>query len=254
MLSLLNNLQLRIRSGLFYISYASLTAFVSFTAFIIVRFVSYRTRFAYISLWSRGCVFATRIFCGIRYEIEGIDNLPKDQPYVVLAKHQSQWETYFLMLLLKPITIICKKELLKIPGFGYCLSVIRPIAIARSQPKQALKDIQRIGLERLQKERIPVLVFPEGTRTDIGKTGKYARGGAALAIKAGVPVILISHNAGYCWPSGQFIKKPGLINIYISEPISSEGKTALELTNEAEQWIESHVLYKNESDNPAGVL
>lgn len=253
MLSLLNDLQLRFRSGLFYISYVALTVVISFVTFIFIRFFNYRARFSFISLWSRGCLVATRIFCGIRYQIHGIENIPKNQPYVVLAKHQSQWETYFLMLLLRPISIICKKELLNIPGFGYCLNLLKPIPIDRSQPKQALKDIQTVGLERLTNDKIPVLVFPEGTRTDIGKTGKYARGGAALAIKAGVPVIFISHNAGYCWPSDKFIKKPGLITIYISETISTEGKTALELTNEAEDWIENHVVYKSKSDKPVGV-
>lgn len=250
MLSSLNNLQLRIRSGLFYASYIILTVLFSLLAVVLLSFLPFRTRFTIIAYWSKFCILFTRIFCGIRYNITGLENLPKDQAYVVLSKHQSQWETYFLMQLLAPVSIICKKELLKIPGFGYGLSLLKPIAIDRSNPRQALKDIQTIGLQRLQEDKVPVLIFPEGTRTDIGKTGKYARGGAQLAIKAGVPVVFISHNAGYCWPSGEFIKYPGSVDIVISEPVTTEGKTALELTNEAESWIESHVVYRTETDKP----
>ena len=251
MLSSLNNLQLRVRSGLFYALYTLLTILFSFTAVILLAFLPFRTRFAVIAYWSKFCIFFTRLFCGIRYKVTGLENLPKDQPYVVLAKHQSQWETYFLMQLLAPVSIICKKELLKIPGFGYCLNLLKPIAIDRSNPRSALKDIQTIGLQRLQEDQIPVLIFPEGTRTNIGETGKYARGGAQLAIKAGVPVVFISHNAGYCWPSGEFIKYPGMIDIVISAPVASTGKTALELTDEAEQWIESHVAYRSDKDRPS---
>ncbi|NRB37349.1 MAG: 1-acyl-sn-glycerol-3-phosphate acyltransferase [Pseudomonadales bacterium] len=249
----MNHLQLSVRAGLFYASYALLSLVYFIFAALFISFFDFHIRCALMIYWSKICLFCTRYLCGIRYNVTGLENLPKDQPYVVLSKHQSQWETYFLMQLLSPVSIICKKELLKIPGFGYCLSLIKPIAIDRSQPRQALKDIQNIGFERLTIDKVPVLVFPEGTRTDIGKTNKYARGGAALAIKAGVPVVFISHNAGYCWPSGQFIKYPGMIDIFISKPVSSENITALELTNKAEQWIESHVAYHSEADKPVSL-
>ena len=250
MLSTLNKLQLGLRSGLFYSLYVLLTALFSLGAVLFISFLSFRTRFLLLSQWSRFCIFFARIVCGIRYNISGLEHLPKDQPYVVLSKHQSQWETYFLMHLLSPVSIICKKELLKIPGFGYCLGLLKPIAIDRSNPKQALKDIQSIGLQRLQEDQVPVLIFPEGTRTGIGEKGKYARGGAQLAIKAEVPVVFISHNAGYCWPSDKFIKHPGTIDIIISKPVSSVDKSARELTIEAESWIESQVRYHNETDKP----
>ncbi len=250
MIALINNLQLFIRSLLFYFFYGVMTIIVSSTAFITKPFLPFEKRYQVIAFWSRFSVYAARLFCGVRFQITGLEHLPKDQPYVVLSKHQSQWETYFLMYLLCPVSIICKKELLKIPIFGYCLALLKPIAIDRSNPKQALKDIQTKGLQRLLEEKIPVLIFPEGTRTAIGTQGKYARGGAALALKADVPVIFISHNSGYCWPSKKFIKHPGLIDIHISQPISPQGSTALELTKQAEQWIESRVSYRIESDKP----
>jgi 1-acyl-sn-glycerol-3-phosphate acyltransferase len=250
-LSKLIELTTKIRAIVFYFFYGLMTLFVSSAAFISKPFLPYHLHFAVVSSWSRFSVYAAKYLCGIRFEISGLENVPKDTPYVAIAKHQSQWETYFLMYLLSPICIVCKKELLKIPFFGYCLSQIKPIAIDRNNPKQALKTIQTDGLERLQQRRTPVLIFPEGTRTPIGQRGKYARSAAALAIKAQVPVILISHNAGYCWPSGSFNKKPGVISVHISAPINTDGRTARDITEEAEQWIEAHVVYHNEKDRPA---
>ena len=249
-LNMLNKLQLILRSVLFYFLYAIMTLVVSSLAFISKPFLPFHIHFLLISSWSRFSVFAAKYCCGIQFHVTGLENLPTDQPYVVLAKHQSQWETYFLMYLLCPVSIICKKELIKLPFFGYCLSQLKPIPIDRENPKQALRDIQTLGLERLQKDKMPVLIFPEGTRTEIGAKGKYARGGAALAIKADVPIICISHNAGYFWPSGQFHKTPGLIEVHISAPINPEGKTARELTLQAEEWIESHIVIPAHNDKP----
>ena len=83
-----------------------------------------------------------------------------------------------------------------------------------------------------------MLVFPEGTRSTSG-TKKYARGGAALAIESGAQLVLVAHNAGKHWPPHQFVKHPGTIQISISPPIKSEGQTAQELTETAQQWIET---------------
>ena len=95
------------------------------------------------------------------------------------------------------------------------------------------------GKHRIE-EGISVLVFPEGTR-NIEATKKYARGGAALAVESGAQLVLVAHNAGRYWPPHQFAKHPGTIQVSISEPIDSEGKTARELTQAAQQWIESKV-------------
>lgn len=251
MLSVANAFQLKIRSGLFYVLYVVLITLFSFGMLLMAAIAPFNIKAKFLAWWGKSCVWSLRVICGVKFNVTGAENLPKDQPYVVLSKHQSQWETYFLMQLLAPVSIICKKELLKIPGFGYCLSQLKPIPIDRSNPKQALRDIQTIGLQRLTEEKIPVLIFPEGTRTDLGKKGKYARGGAALAIAADVPVVFISHNAAYCWPSDEFVKLPGTVEISISEPINPAGMTARELTLQAEQWIESRVVYRNDSDKPA---
>jgi 1-acyl-sn-glycerol-3-phosphate acyltransferase len=145
------------------------------------------------------------------------------------------------LLLLRPVSIILKKELLSIPGFGWGLRMLKPIAIDRSNPKQALKQIQKIGLSRLQEDKIPLLIFPEGTRVAVDGTAKYARSGAALAIASECPIIFIAHNAGYFWPSDEFHKTPGTLEVIISEPQNIQGKSSKEITDAAEVWIRANV-------------
>lgn len=230
------------RSILFHLAVFIFTLFYTIFSIAFVHLIPYKFRFSYLTIWSRAVILFAKLFCGINYKIIGLENIPTDSSYVVLAKHQSQWETFFLVNLLQPISIVCKQELLKLPlGVGYGISLLQPITINRSNPKQALKQIQAIGLERLQEDHMPVLIFPEGTRTAVGAKGKYARSGAQLAIKSQRPAIFISHNAGNCWPDKGFKKHPGCIEIRISKPISSTDKTSKQLTEEAEAWIEANI-------------
>jgi 1-acyl-sn-glycerol-3-phosphate acyltransferase len=230
-----------LRSLVFYLVFAAFCLAFCLTAVFFIWFLPFNTKFSYLANWNRITIFLTKYLAGIDYKVTGLENIPKEGTFVVLAKHQSQWETYFLLLLFYPVSLILKRELLKIPGFGWGLRMMKTIPIDRSNPKQALKQIQTTGLIRLKEDKLPVLIFPEGTRIAWGKSGKYARSGAALAISADVPLILISHNAGYFWPADTFLKKPGIVEVIISEPIYPNGKTALELTSEAEKWIEANI-------------
>lgn len=228
-----------LRAAVFYVGYGLLTAWFGITAGIFVRWLGYRACVMYIRFWNILVVHWLRIICGVRFRVEGMENIPS-RPYVVVAKHQSQWETFYLQIPFTPTCTILKKELLKIPGFGWGLATVRPIAIDRSQRRESLKQIVEQGCERLQ-EGICVLIFPEGTRIDPGQTGRYARGGADLAKKAGVPMLPIAHNAGECWPGKRFLKYPGVITVVIGPPIASDTAESRTLMNQAEAWIETEV-------------
>jgi 1-acyl-sn-glycerol-3-phosphate acyltransferase len=138
------------------------------------------------------------------------------------------------------VSTILKKELLRIPFFGWGLASLRPIAIDRSSPIQALKDVKNKGIERI-KEGNNLLIFPEGTRTPLGQVGNYARSGADIAVTAGVPVVAVAHNAAECWPHKHFLKYPGTISVVISEPIETAGRDRKELTEEVKSWIEGEI-------------
>jgi len=197
----------------------------------------YRQRYSIIVSFNRLALWVLRWCCGVKHTIKGGDNLP-DVPFVVISKHQSAWEAFFLQLHFAPISTVLKRELLRIPGFGWGLALLRPIAIDRSNPREALKKVKRDGILRLS-EGNNVLIFPEGTRTDVGSSGTYARSGADIAINANAPIIAVAHNAGVYWPKTGIAKYSGTIEVSISDPIYPEGRNSKQLTADVKAWIEN---------------
>jgi 1-acyl-sn-glycerol-3-phosphate acyltransferase len=181
-------------------------------------------------------IWLARHTVGIRHRVEGLENLPK-APCVVLSKHQSAWETIAFQQIFPPLSFVLKKNLLYIPFFGWGLALFSPIAIDRSAGREAMKQIEVQGRERL-KAGFSVLVFPEGTRVAPGEKGNYQVGGAWLAAKAGVPVVPVAHNAGRCWPKNAFVKRPGLITVIIGPPIPTAGRKPTQVLKDTEAWIE----------------
>ena len=203
-------------------------------------------RYRVISGWSHIMLFLARFICGVRYCVLGTENIPK-KPTIVLSKHQSAWETLAFQQIFPPQVWVLKKELLHIPFFGWGLAMTSPIAINRSQGKAALKQIIRQGRDRLQKG-LWVIIFPEGTRIDPGKKGRYGIGGAWLSTSTGVSVVPVAHNAGVLWGKNSFIKFPGTITVSIGEPIDPAGMEANELNNKVEEWIELEVIRIGDKD------
>lgn len=230
---------LYLRSFLFIIGHAITGIIAGLVAVIIWPIMPYAWRWRIVTCWNRFVMFWLRVCCGVRFTVIGTRRRDK-YPCVILANHQSTWETMFLQYYFGPVSVILKKELLRIPFFGWGLASIRSIAIDRSNPIQALKDVKSKGIERI-KQGINLLIFPEGTRIPLGTVGNYARSGADIAVSAGVPVIAVAHNAAECWPHKQFLKYPGNITVVISEPIATEGKDRKALTEEVKNWIESEI-------------
>lgn len=228
-----------LRSTVFYVGYALWTVWFGISTPLFVKPLGYAACVRYINWWNRGVIVWLRLVCGVRYRVEGLENIPP-RPYVVVAKHQSEWETFFLQLPFAPVCTILKKELVEMPVFGWGLATVKPIAIDRSAKREALKQIVDDGCARLA-EGISVLIFPEGTRTEIGKVGRYARGGADLAVKGNVPLLPVAHNAGECWPGKKFLKYPGVVTVVIGPPIQHDGLDSKTLMGRAEAWIEAEV-------------
>jgi 1-acyl-sn-glycerol-3-phosphate acyltransferase len=200
----------------------------------------YNQRYFLTSFWNRFVIWCAKVVCGIRYQFKGYENLP-DGPAVLLSKHQSAWETiFYLYAMPRPLVYVFKKELLYIPFFGWGIALLRMIPIDRSKSRDAFAQVVAQGRNRLASGKW-VIMFPEGTRSLVGRQGKYKSGGTRLAIETGTVVVPIAMNAGECWPKNSFVKKPGLITVSIGKPISSEGKTPAGLMQEVENWIESEM-------------
>jgi 1-acyl-sn-glycerol-3-phosphate acyltransferase len=228
-----------LRSLIFTIVMVVSTVLWSLVCFLAAP-LPYRQRFFITSRWNVFIIWCLRVICGIRYEVRGRENLP-DAQAIVLSKHQSAWETIFLLPNMpRPLVFVFKKEILYIPFFGWAMALLRMIPIDRKQGKNAFKHVVRHGKRRLA-QGLWIIMFPEGTRIPVGQTGKYKSGGTRLAIDTGALVVPIAHNSGECWPKNSFIKRPGLVTVSIGKPISPEGQTPDGMMQQVENWIESEM-------------
>lgn len=208
----------------------------------------FEARYAFVSQWARFNLWWLRVSCGLSFEVEGGEHIPK-QNAIIMCKHQSTWETLALQVVFPPQIWLMKRELLKVPFFGWGLAMLEPIAIDRAAGKQAMKQLIDQGRIRLERGRW-VVIFPEGTRTAPGQKGRYAIGGAMLAAKSGYPVVPVAHNAGEFWPRRGFLKRPGVIRMVIGPAIPSEGRSAGDINDEVETWVEGTVAaIRNETCN-----
>ncbi|MHB1084452.1 MAG: lysophospholipid acyltransferase family protein [Thiobacillus sp.] len=227
-----------IRSLIFAVVQTALTILFSIVALLSFPF-SAHARYRLITGYNHTVIWLASRVLGIHYEIRGAENLPT-QPAIILAKHQSAWETVAFLCLFPPVSPVIKQELLNVPFFGWAFRMLSPIAIDRGAGREALKQIVRQGKEKLA-QGFWVLVFPEGTRVAAGEKGRYGIGGGWLAAETGAPIVPVAHNAGEVWPKNAFIKQPGTITISIGPVIDSTGKSAAELTRAVEAWIESEM-------------
>ncbi len=197
------------------------------------------TRYRIISGLAYSIMWLLRVICGIRLEVRGAENIPKE-PCVVLCKHQSAWETFALQTVFPPQVWVLKRELLLLPFFGWGLALTSPIAINRGKGSQAMKQLLTQGKQRLS-AGFCVVIFPEGTRMPYGTRGKYKVGGALLGVSSGALVVPVAHNAGRFWGRNSFLKHPGTITMSIGKPIDPKGFKAEEINRQVEDWIETEM-------------
>jgi len=209
---------------------------------LLVSPLPYRMRWNVLNIWVRLMVIWLRITCGIRHAVSGLEHLPPaDKGAIIMAKHQSTWETIVFQAIFPPHVWVLKQELLNLPFFGWGLRVMEAIAIDRSAGRKAIVQMIKQGKQRLESGRW-VIVFPEGTRTAPGAPSRYKVGGAVLAAKTGYPVVPVAHNAGEHWPKHWLYKYPGVIKVSVGPVIEAEGKNPEELMNEIEAWIENEMV------------
>jgi 1-acyl-sn-glycerol-3-phosphate acyltransferase len=199
-----------------------------------------RWRYGMVIMFVTYIIWLLKVLCNVDYKLEGAENIPHDRAGVILSKHQSTWETFFLPIIFRQPAIILKRELLWLPFFGWGLASISPIAINRSHGSSAMQQIIAKGKKCLEEGRW-ILVFPEGTRIPVGKVGNYKLGGARLAVATGAPVVPVAHNAGKFWSKRKFIKQPGTVRIIIGPVIETVNRTPEEVMDEAKNWIEETV-------------
>ncbi|GLR64800.1 lysophospholipid acyltransferase family protein [Marinospirillum insulare] len=227
-------------SILFYFGYLVALLVIGAPMAILSIPLPLRQRFSLLNIYNRFVLFWLRITCGIEYRFEGLENIPSGN-HVMIANHQSEWETIILHTLKPPLCTVLKQELLNIPIFGWGLRLIKPIPLDRSQPAKMLRKVLKVGGERLD-EGLSVLIFPEGTRVAPGKRKPFSKSAAMIACKAKVPLVPVAHNAGEHWNPKSWIKMSGRLTLRIGKPISTIDRRADEVIAEAEAWVEKQLV------------
>ncbi|ESS74040.1 1-acyl-sn-glycerol-3-phosphate acyltransferase [Methyloglobulus morosus KoM1] len=232
-----NSIRICLGSALF-LAASIIATFVFGTLVLLGIIFPFNIRYRIGKGWAETVLKLAEIFCGVRYEVEGLEHININSGAIVLSNHQSAWETLAFRCFLPPQTSLFKQSLLWIPIWGWAMATLKPIAIDRDSKHSALRKLISRGTEAL-KEGLWVIVFPEGTRMSADKLGDFSAGGAMLAQKSGYPVVPIAHNAGLFWPRYSFIKYPGTIKVKIGPYVESKGRKAADINKEAEDWVKN---------------
>jgi 1-acyl-sn-glycerol-3-phosphate acyltransferase len=171
-----------------------------------------------VRFWARA---ALAIF-GIRVAAEGVEQLRPGQDYVLLANHRSHFDSLSIVHALdgRQTRWVAKRELTKVPLFGYGLKVTGQILVDRKDHAQAIEVLRA----NLGKHGVSVVFFGEGERSHGRKLAPFKKGGAAFAIDAGLPVVPVAvAGSERVLPKHSLVVLPGLIRVTFGEPISTEG-------------------------------
>jgi 1-acyl-sn-glycerol-3-phosphate acyltransferase len=168
-------------------------------------------------LWANATLFLMRVICNIKVEFRGIEKIPKG-PLVVVAKHQSFWETFALVPLFEHPIFILKRQLMRIPVFGQFLVKFGMIGIDRSAGVKTLLEMTRRARDAVHSGR-QLVIFPEGTRRAPGAPADYKTGFAQIYLACGAPCLPIALNSGLFWPRRTFMRYPGTLVVEFLDPL-----------------------------------
>jgi len=185
-------------------------------------------------------IFILRIILNTKVIFHGLENLKKVEKFFIASAHQSMFETFVFQKPLDFPVFILKKELLRIPLFGWYLKKIGSIEIIREKTtKENLNFFEKIK-QSIDNNKRPLLIFPQGTRVKIGEKIPFKKGVGRIYDSLNLPCIPVALNSGKVWPKNSFMKYPGDIHISFLEPIMP-GKEKNDFVKEIEEKIYSEI-------------
>ena len=181
-------------------------------------------------------IFLLRFILGVKVIFSGIENLKKNERYFVASAHQSLLETFILQAPLQYPIFILKKELLKIPLFGWYLKKIGSIDIVRDTTTKDNLDFFDKIKNNIEISKRPLLIFPQGTRVKFGERTPFKKGAGRIYQALNLPCVPVALNTGKVWPKNSFLKYNHDIKISFLEPIEP-GKDKNVFINDLETKI-----------------
>lgn len=173
--------------------------------------------------WSKLTLFALKKICNIDYEVRGLENLPKEGGFIVACKHQSAWETVVMNMIFDRPAYAYKKELLKIPFYGWFLGKMSGISVDRKGGASSMKNLIKQSKDYLNRGQ-KIIIFPQGTRVPVGKLTSeypYQPGIKALYSHLDFPIVPAVLNSGKYWSKSKINKLSGKIVLQFLPPIEN---------------------------------
>lgn len=195
-------------NGLFYV-FLGLCSIIAMT----LGLVAPRRLPGFARWWSSAWLAAYRTICGVAYEVRGFERLPGGGCLIAM-KHQSAWDTFAMFAIFPQPVFIFKSELARIPAFGTALLRLGCVPVERGTGKAALESMIK-GAATACAHGKQVVIFPEGTRTDVGASPDYKTGVSHLYRALGVPCVLVALNSGLLWPRRGFLRPSGTIKLEV---------------------------------------
>lgn len=214
-----------LRSALFNLVFYAATFVLTLYGFVL-RLVSPDRLLDLGRFWARLVLGALRVLCRIDLEVIGRERLTPDQPMLIASRHQSAFDTLVWLTLLPRCSYVLKRELLRIPLFGWLILPAGMIAVDRTGGASALRRLMRDGAKAAAEDR-QIVIFPEGTRARPGALLPLQPGVAALATATRLPVVPVVTDSGLHWGRRAFRKSPGTIHIRIMPPIEATTRNDL---------------------------
>ena len=164
------------------------------------------------------------ILTGIKLTVEGLEHVSERRSYLYVSNHSSALDILVLQISLPhPLLFMAKKELFRIPIFGWAMAVVGEVPIDRAHPGRARASVER-AKNVLTSGMASLIAFPEGTRTRTGELGPFKLGAFSLAIKAQVPIVPVCIRGTFeSLPKGTLLIRPTRVTVRIGRPISVEG-------------------------------
>lgn len=229
---------LQARSAVFWVWMILTTLFFALPA-LLSTLVSFEFAYKVCKIWVASNILGLRAICGVHWEVKGGEHIP-DKACLILSKHQSTWETFFLAHHLKHVLFVAKRSLSFIPIFGWMIKLLGFVMIDRKAGRSAIHQMTEQSREFIGKNRW-VVVFPEGTRMPVGAEPNYRIGGMKVSSDTQIPILPVAVNSGEFWPRMGFIKWPGTITVIFGPLIHPGNKTPDEIRQEVETWIEGEM-------------
>ncbi len=210
---------------------------------VIILVAAVRPGSAYYRLvraWAR----LTLRWFGVRVETFGDERLVPGRDYIILSNHRSHFDPLAIMIALREHETrwVAKRELLRVPIFGFSLRVTGQILIDRHDHEQAVRQLHA----NLGKCGASVVFFPEGRRAPTTALLPFKKGGAAFAIEAGWPILPVAVSGSErVLPALSLNVRPGTIRVLIGEPIEVTSLTTADreaLTRQTREAIQGLLI------------